>query len=54
MHTDLIRRALSDLREAIASERNPASLRDLVIEINGILDAIEAQLNNLDLSGKDN
>jgi hypothetical protein len=36
--------ALHELREQIGKEHDPSNLRDLVLEINRLLDMIEGQL----------
>lgn len=49
--TDLncvISRALRDLKAQIVKEKDPGRLRDLVIEINALLDMVEAQTEKID------
>ena len=41
-------RALGDLKEQIAQEKDAGRLRELVIQINALLDLIEAQLARIE------
>jgi hypothetical protein len=45
---EIVSRALRDLRERIAQENDAGKLRDLVIEINGLLDVIASQVTKLE------
>jgi hypothetical protein len=45
---EIVSRALRELRERIAQENDPGKLRDLVIEINALLDIIASQVTKLD------
>jgi hypothetical protein len=40
--------ALADLKAQIVKEKDPGKLRDLVIEINTLLDIVEAQMAKID------
>ena len=42
--TEVVYRALGDLKEQIATENDAGQLRELVIEISALLDLIELQL----------
>jgi hypothetical protein len=44
--------ALRELRELAAKEQDPAKLRELVVEINCLLDVIEIQLAKVEGGGK--
>jgi len=44
---EITARALALLKQQIASENDSLALRELVIEINGVLDLIEQQLANI-------
>jgi hypothetical protein len=48
MSPELVSRALRDLRERVARESDPEELRELVIDINALLDLIEEQLTKLE------
>ena len=41
---NVINRALGDLKAQIVKEKDTGRLRDLVIEINALLDMVEAQM----------
>jgi hypothetical protein len=41
-------RALREVKEYAIAERDPKKLRDLVVEINGLLDVIEMQAAKLE------
>jgi hypothetical protein len=43
----VVRRALRDLTEQIGQVEDPARLRELVVEINRLLDTIESQASKL-------
>lgn len=45
---ELVSKSLHDLKELIAKERNPHNLRELVAEINSLLDLIEIQGARID------
>ena len=45
---EVINRALRDLKTQIVKEKDPGKLRDLVIEINALLDIVEAQVAKSD------
>jgi Arc/MetJ-type ribon-helix-helix transcriptional regulator len=45
---EIVHRALRELRERIAQENDPGKLRDLVIEINALLDIIASQVTKLE------
>jgi hypothetical protein len=45
---EIVSRALRELRELIARENDPGKLRDLVIEINALLDIIASQVTKLE------
>lgn len=48
-HLDkVVYRALGDLKEQIAKEKDAGRLRELVIEINALLDLIETQLSRIE------
>ena len=44
---EITARALALLKQQIATENDSLALRELVIEINGVLDLIEQQLANI-------
>ena len=44
----VVYRALGDLKEQIAKEKDAGRLRELVIQINALLDLIEAQLTRIE------
>jgi hypothetical protein len=43
-----VSKALQELREHVAQEQDPKKLRDLVIEINTLLDIIEGQVAKIE------
>ncbi len=43
-----VSKTLRELREQVAQEQDPSRLRDLVIEINSLLDIIEEQVTKLE------
>jgi hypothetical protein len=45
---EIVSRALRELRERITGENDPGKLRDLVIEINVLLDIIASQVTKLE------
>jgi hypothetical protein len=45
---DVVSRAIRELGEHAAQEQDPTNLRDLVIEINCLLDIIGAQIAKLE------
>jgi len=45
---EVINHALGDLKAQIVKEKDPGKLRDLVIEINALLDTVEAQMAKID------
>ena len=45
---DVVSGALQELREYAARQQDSEKLRELVIEINGVLDVIEVQLAKLE------
>ena len=47
-HSEPLSKALRDLKRLIAKERDPQNLRELVAEINTLLDMIEMQLARLE------
>jgi hypothetical protein len=47
-HSELLSKALRDLKDLIAKERDPQNLRELVAEINTLLDMIEMQVARLE------
>jgi hypothetical protein len=47
-HSEHLSKALHDLKGLIAKERDPQNLRELVAEINTLLDMIEMQLARLE------
>jgi hypothetical protein len=46
--TEVVYRALGDLKAQIAKENDAARLQGLVIEINALLDLIEIQLTKIE------
>ncbi|HTC94609.1 MAG TPA: hypothetical protein VK699_14305 [Terriglobales bacterium] len=47
-HDAVVSKALQELREHIGQEQDPNKLRDLVIEINTLLDIIERQVAKIE------
>jgi len=47
-HDWVVSKALRELREHVAQEQDPKKLRDLVIEINALLDIIERQVAKIE------
>lgn len=47
-HDAVMSKALRELREHIGQEQDPNKLRDLVIEINTLLDIIERQVAKIE------
>lgn len=47
-HSEPLSKALRDLKDLIARERDPHNLRELVAEINTLLDMIEMQVARLE------
>jgi hypothetical protein len=45
---ELLSKSLHDLKELIAKEQNPHNLRELVAEINSLLDLIELQVARIE------
>lgn len=45
---ELVSKSLHDLKELIAKEQNPHNLRELVAEINSLLDLIEIQVARIE------
>jgi hypothetical protein len=45
---ELVSKYLHDLKELIAKEQNPHNLRELVAEINSLLDLIELQVAKIE------
>jgi hypothetical protein len=45
---DVVSRDLRELKEYAMAERDPKKLRDLVVEINNVLDVIEMQAAKLE------
>jgi len=45
---EVVNRAPRDLEAQIVKEKDPVNLRDLVIEINALLDMVEAQTAKID------
>jgi hypothetical protein len=45
---ELVPKSLHDLKELIAKEQNPHNLRELVAEINSLLDLIEIQVARIE------
>jgi hypothetical protein len=45
---ELVSKSLHDLKELIAKEQNPHNLRELVAEINSLLDLIELQVARIE------
>jgi len=45
---ELVSKSLHDLKEMIAKEQNPHNLRELVAEINSLLDLIEIQVARIE------
>jgi hypothetical protein len=45
---ELVSKSLQDLKELIAKEQNPHNLRELVAEINSLLDLIELQVARIE------
>ena len=45
---ELVSKSLHDLKELIAKEQNPNNLRELVSEINSLLDLIEIQVARIE------
>jgi hypothetical protein len=45
---ELVSKSLHDLKELIAKEHNPHNLRELVAEINSLLDLIELQVARIE------
>jgi hypothetical protein len=47
-HSETLSKALHDLKGLIAKEQDPQNLRELVAEINKLLDMIEMQVARLE------
>lgn len=47
-HSESLSKALRDLKDLIAKEQDPHNLRELVAEINTLLDMIEMQVARLE------
>lgn len=47
-HDEVVFKALRELREHVAQEQDPKKLRDLVVEINTLLDIIEGQVAKIE------
>jgi hypothetical protein len=45
---ELVSKSLHDLKELIAKKQNPHNLRELVAEINSLLDLIELQVARIE------
>lgn len=45
---EFVSKSLHDLKELIAKEQNPHNLRELVAEINSLLDLIEIQVARIE------
>jgi hypothetical protein len=45
---ELVSKSLADLKELVGKEQNPHNLRELVAEINSLLDLIEIQVARIE------